>query len=168
MFLSSIAIFLCRHQPMLSQCLTHREVCGGVFGDLCSVLSLGGPFSLSLPFLLCIALLCSAFLNAQTLFFIIVPADECLVILSSGGFETGWTNDLSSFVPSLKGTWDSDLERGAVCIDCPFSYLHLCCFRGGVFWSFFIWEVLLVKLENAWIRSSKNLMEFWVHLVKAV
>ncbi|KAM7380600.1 hypothetical protein PAMP_003883 [Pampus punctatissimus] len=33
-----------------------------------------------------------------------IAADECLAILGSGRLETGLTNDLSSFVPSLKGT----------------------------------------------------------------
>lgn len=46
----------------------------------------GPPFSL----LFCLALLCSAFLNTQGSFFlVIVPADECLTVPSSGGFETG-------------------------------------------------------------------------------
>lgn len=68
-----------------------------------------GALSLPLPFLLCTALLC---LSERTdSFFVIVPADECLAILSSGGFETDWTNDLSSFVPSLKETLDSDFWK---------------------------------------------------------
>lgn len=74
--------------PMLSHCLTLREVCVGVFGDFCSVLGLGAPFSLLYPTLLCAALFCLSE-HRDSFFFVIVPADECLAISSSGGFETG-------------------------------------------------------------------------------
>lgn len=84
--------------PMQSQCTTFRSLCGWLWRPLFGLV-LRAPFSL----LFCLALLCSAFLNTQGSFFVIVPADECLTVPSSGGFETGWTNDLSSFVLHLKG-----------------------------------------------------------------
>lgn len=83
---------------------SQRRLCGCLWGPLFS-LGLGAPFSLLYPALHCTVVFCLS--EHRDSFFVIVPADECLAILSSGGFATGWTNDLSSFVLSLKRTGDS-------------------------------------------------------------
>lgn len=81
------------------------------------------------------ALLSSAYLNTETLFFplffIIVASVESVAVLSSGRFERVWTNDLSSFVMCLKGMeYKCLLQRGTADVECSFLiYLR---FSGGI------------------------------------
>ena len=150
---------------MLSQCLTLSKVCVGVCGDLSSVLGFqggGGGFLCSLSILT----LSFSVLHfwTQRLFFLfaIVSVDECLAIFSSGGFETGRTNDLGSFVPGLKGR-----GNGAYCKEEQLSgecslFIYMSYFRFSFSRSFFYlklsWQSLVKPIES---EVKNSLKELW-------
>lgn len=125
---------------------SQKRLCGCLLRPLFSLGFGGGPpFSLS-SILLRHAPLRSAFLNTETLLFVIVPSDECLAILWSGGFGRGWTNDLGSFVPNLKGLWDSAdrMERSP--------YLIL---------SAPLWDQFLMKNSTGELHLSAKVVVWW-------
>lgn len=146
MFFSSTAISV-QTRPMLSVSDSQQSLCGCLLRPLLS-LGLGAPF-FSLQFYF-FALHCSVLHFWTQSFFVIVPADECLAILSSEGLKTGWTNDLGSFVPSLKGIEDSVIAKGSslrVNVKCTlFTFTSLLVQNCHLFicfiWKLYFWKTL--------------------------
>lgn len=131
-----------------------KSLCGCLWRPLFS-LGHGAPLSVLYRYL---SLFCIsehrdslALTLSPPFFFAIVPMDECLTISCSGGFETGWTNDLASFVPGLKGTGNGAHWRKEHFVQsAPSSYVQL------LFYLYLCWKLSLWSLIRP-IKSGQHM-----------